>query len=351
MNLVSKFKNYIYKSYINYNFFIINMRFRYLLFAKKEIFFVYDNNTSPCAYGDFMNMIMLAKWCSLREISTHFIVIESNDNKFNWASFSEDAIKDFLYFQDTCLENFGMNDIIYQKYNWFDFNEMCSIKNIKHYVAFGAQVFNKEMVINYCFNILNELTKNASKGIINKWVLNKTDFKKLFDYAKLDKYIAWNIRRTFVSSGAVSANNTEEQILRIYPILRSNFPKYKIVIVSDLIGTEFVKDIRANHNLDIVLSNELFQNNSYLSDSGLVLNCHFYFQFSGGGMSTIPLFSNLNYLIFQKPGYEERSLRNGKLSWANAKQVLIPLDKYSPDVEKYIPDLSNLLKHEFSTLS
>ena len=276
MSIVLRIKNHIYKIYLNCIFYTIILRFRYLLFSEKEIFFVYDNNTSPCAYGDFMNMIMLAKWCSLRGFSTNFIVIESNDNKINWASFSEDAIKDFLYFQDTCLENFGLNDILYQKYNWVDFKEMCSIKNIKYNVAFGAQVFNKEMVVNYCFNILNELTKFESKEFINKWLLSKAVCKSFIDYTKLDKYIAWNIRRTFVSSGAVSANNTEEQILKIYPILRNNFPNFKIVIVSDLVGTEYAKGISVKHNLEFIYSKELFQSNSYFSDAGVVLNCHFY---------------------------------------------------------------------------
>lgn len=326
---------FFYSKVKDYRFYLIYQKFKLSTSINKRIFFVYDNNTSPCAYGDFMNMVMLANWCSVSKISTHFIVIESIDNKINWPTFSESAIRDFLLFQERCLKHFGMDNIHFEKYTWANFYLKFYNQKDKYNIAFRRQIFNKKMVVNHCFNILNLLAKKAPQKIIDLWVLNKCKLEKSNNFAKVGNYIAWNVRRTFNPSGALLANNTEDQIIKIYSKLRLIYPDYKIIILSDQIGYEYVKLIALKNDLDVLFSKEFPQNNSYLDDASVVLNSNFYFQFSGGGMSSISFFSNVNYLVLQKPGYEDKSFANGKLNWATSGQIFVPLKEYSPNIDDY----------------
>ena len=296
----------------------------------KRVFIVYDNNISPPAHGDFMNIFMLAKWFSTNKIETHLIVIEQSFGCSFWVNNSIGLIKAFLQFQIDIIKFWAPNTNFYSKnISWDSFLDLKSGLGKSDYILFEKKVLNRSMIVNYAFNLINKLTPYGSKLIKDNWRLGKrTEYKSIFE----TPYIALNIRKSEVH---FTWNNSESQIIEIYRYLKFNFPELKIVVLSDLIGTNFTKEIANRHKLDLIFSKDYSNNNSYMDDANIILNSSFYFQFSGGGMSTVAFFSNIPYLILQKPGYENLAFKNG-LNWAKKNQKFIPLEDWSPSNVKEI---------------
>jgi len=290
-----------------------------------RFYIVYDNNISPPAHGDFMNMTMLARWFAINNITTNFIVIKHQTNIDNWSEFSENARKAFIDFQNNWVKAFEPVGISVSMYEWNEFVRWSQQKNENEIIVFETDVLKKKMIVRYAFNLLNILTNGASESILTKWRL-KTNASAQSDIAISKPYIAWNIRRSNILS---ELNNTSNQIVEIYRFLKTKFPNYSIIILSDSIGTKFAKEIAIRNEFNIIFSKEIPGNNSYSDDANLILNSNFYFQLSGGGMSTIAFFSNVPYLIFQKPSYEKESFYQG-LNWSRNDQKFICLNHWSP---------------------
>ena len=287
-----------------------------------NILVIYDNNISPPAHGDFMNMYMLARFFSFKGYSTSFIIIKQENNF--WDNFSENARNKFKDFQNKCFSSFGSLNISIYNYSWNDFiNRQCL--NNDEIIIFEENVFNRYPIVKDAFNLLNVLTQKENHNNLNNWRLKPFPTYKCEFFPNLN-YLTWNIR---YSNVLPELNNTEYQIIEIYNFLSKKFPKLKILILSDIIGTSFIKKIAKEYNLELYYSKDIIGNDSYIDDAKLMLSSEFYFQLSGGGMSTIAFFSNRPYLIYQKPSYEKESFRLG-LNWALKNQKFILLNHWSP---------------------
>lgn len=309
----------------------------------RRIFIVYDNNISPPAHGDFMNIFMLAKWFSTNKIETHLIIIDQSFGCRFWINNSEGLIKAFLQFQIDIIISWAPKMNFYTKnLSWDRFWNLKSDFGNSDYILFEKQVLNRSMIVNYAFNLINKLTPFGPELIKDNWRLGKkSDSKSIFE----TPYIALNIRKSEVH---FTWNNSESQIIEIYRFLKFNFPTLKIIVLSDLIGTNYTKEIANRHKMDLIFSKDHPDNNSYIEDANIILNSSFYFQFSGGGMSTVAFFSNIPYLILQKPGYENLAFKNG-LNWSKKNQKFIPLKEWSPnDIQEILSRVDvDYLKNSF----
>ena len=275
-----------------------------------------------------MNMYMLARWLSINKISVIFLIIEQNKNCNNWVEHSNDNINSFLLFQKNCINAFGeynQNTIWYTQNDYKYFLNTINNDNNTDIIIFKKEVLRNIMIVKYAFNLLNLLTKGANEEILKMWRLSiSTNKESNFN----NKYLAWNIRKSNV---LINLNNTRNQIVSFYNFLKLNFPNYDILILSDQNGTDFVKQISIENNFHLSFSKDIEGNNSYLDDANLILKSNFYFQMAGGGMSTIAFFSNIPYLIFQKPSYEKESFKLGKLNWSLNNQLFVSLHHWSPE--------------------
>lgn len=308
----------------------------------KRVFIVYDNNISPPAHGDFMNIFMLGKWFSSNKIETHLVIIDQSLGCRIWENNSASLINAFLQFQRDINRFWGPNNNFYLKnLSWDSFLNLKSGLRSSDYVVLKKKVLNRSMIVNYAFNLINKLTSSGSELIKDSWRLGKRkESKDIFE----TPYIALNIRKSEVH---FTWNNSESQIIEIYRYLKFNFPQLKIVVLSDLIGTNFTKEIANRHKLDLIFSKDYLNNKSYIDDANVILASSFYFQFSGGGMSTVAFFSNVPYLILQKPGYENLAFKNG-LNWSKKNQKFIPLKDWSPSDIKDILSCVNIEYAEFN---
>jgi hypothetical protein len=285
------------------------------------IYIIYDNNISPPAHGDFMNMFMLARFYSKKGFNTCFVTI-IQENNF-WKNFSDNAIQRFLDFQNKCFKSFDSENISTYSYRWDDFFYLFYKKD--KIILFEDNVFNKLPIVKNAFNFLNLLTKNENSLFLDSWRLKSFFNNNIESFSKQD-YITCNIR---YSNILPELNNSENQVIEIYNFLSNKFPNNKILILSDKIGTDFVREIACKEKFKLYYSKDIQGNDSYIDDANLVLGSRFYFQLSGGGMSTVAFFSNVPYLIYQKPSFEKESFRLG-LNWALDNQKFTVLDHWSP---------------------
>ena len=305
-----------------------------------RFYIVYDNNISPPAYGDFMNMAMLARWFAINNFHSHFIIIKHQPNYDNWSELTTKSREAFLDFQTNWVKAFEPVGIHLNLFEWSVFLEWVQKKDHNEIIVFESDVLKKNMIVRYAFNLLNVLTRGASDNTLMKWRLNETTISKTNIHVT-KPYIAWNIRKSNILP---ELNNSELQIVEAYRFLKYNFPDHKILILSDNSGTNFAKEIASRYDLKIMFSKDIPGNSTYIDDANLILRSDFYFQFGGGGMSTIAFFSNIPYLIFQKPSYEKETFRLG-LNWSKTDQKFICLNHWSPINIEYILTHYNQLSY------
>jgi len=294
---------------------------------------VYDNFASPPAHGDYINMVMLARWLSVCGMRTTFIIVNDERKSKDWKSLDTASRSSFVRFQQEIAEVFldkKMTSV--EVCTWPEIaGRLKEYDKAKIFIPFEKRVNKRKMVILRVFSTLNLLLANADKNLISQWMINRKDIEYSKEQNSIDlikgPYLTWNIRRRKI---VTLMNNTESQIVYIYKYLSARFPEYKIVLLSDLNGCDYVKTIARKYNLEIIFSKDIKNNSTYLDDALLVLNSKFYFQFSGGGMSNIPFFSMIPYLVLQKPLHFEKEYFNRGLIWAIKDQKFVVLNETSP---------------------
>jgi hypothetical protein len=294
---------------------------------------VYDNLASPPAHGDYINMIMLARWLSVCGMRTIFVIVNDDRKSKDWKSLDATSRSSFVRFQQEIADVFldkKMTSV--EVYTWPEITKrLKGYDKTKIFIPFERHINKRKMVILHVFSTLNLLLVNGDKSLISQWLLTGKDFEYSEEpnntHLIKGPYLTWNIRYSRI---VTLMNNTESQIIFIYKYLSARFPEYKIVLLSDLKGCDFVKSIAQKYNLEIIFSKDIKKTGTYVDDALLVLNSKFYFQFSGGGMSNIPFFSMIPYLVLQKPLCFEKEYFNRGLIWAMKDQKFVALDETSP---------------------
>ena len=101
-------------------------------------------------------------------------------------------------------------------------------------------------------------------------------------------------------------NNSEEELIETYKLLKKYLPNKDIVIISDMIiFLNHFKKISEKYNLSLTFSKDFTK--SFIEDALLILNSDCNYQFKGGATSSVAIFSNVDYIIFAPRTYEKLS--------------------------------------------
>ena len=84
--------------------------------------------------------------------------------------------------------------------------------------------------------------------------------------------------------------------------------------------------------------------NDFIGDISLILNSDFYFQFRGGGISLIPIFSNVPYLLIQDFAYINLPSKLQLTTYANGKQVVFNRNVLCEFSEEYFDKYKKIIK-------
>ena len=200
------------------------------------------------------------------------------------------------------------------------------LKNFKNTIIFQSEIIKRKPMHNHFFNINNIILNQANQNLKEKIFLKRTDFKNIqFNYKN---YICWHIR--YSEKWDLNRNISKQDFELIGNFLSQKFYGKKILIISDLEGCNYSKKLNKLYNFNLVFSSDY--TNNFEGCANLILKSNFYFQYKGGGVSVIAVFSNIPYLICQKiKNYANEYISNDFkfLSIANKNQNFIDISKYS----------------------
>jgi hypothetical protein len=293
--IIAKLILLIFSFYIKIKTFLFILYNTLLIFLflsnkeKKEVIIVHDLFSSPQTIGDFLYNYFFSRYFIFKNYKVKLVIIKDeyrqdwdlNEQKIN--TYIETITQISSTFSN-CNKNFNL-----VKINWHDFNKNY-LNDKKYYIPFLNAIKKRFRLYQYTQNTLNYLISFCSKEFKQYFLLDKKYFNEIKTISINNKYIAWHCR--YDISGGTPRNIDRDSFDKIYFILRKYYNNYDIMIVSDKLGCDLAKDWGKNYNL--LYSKDY--SNDFLGDVKLVLNSEFYFQFRGGGMGTIALFSKIPYL-------------------------------------------------------
>ena len=277
---------------------------------------VYDNLASPPTYGDFLCVILLAKFLILTGYKIKFYIIDS-ELREDWNDLNQKEIDLFLEQQLLLAKGLlNFNSITIRRLKWQDLNNelIDSSKNI----LFKENIVNRHSIYNGCFNLLNKLLSDKSKIFLDKFLFNYNDFLKFNKIKKvMNPYVTIGCR--YSEKWGKERNLTEEEFIQIYLALSKIFPNHKLLVVSDDIGCQYFSNIAIDNGFDILFSKEY--SNSFLGDGTLILGSDFYYQLRGGGIGLFAIFSIIPYHITAPLIHESMWLDKKLTSFQNENQT------------------------------
>lgn len=271
-----------------------------ILYSKKNICIIYNNNFTNFTYGEYLYSVFLAKYFLAKNKKIKFIIIKGN---FYNKKFSKNKIRKFNNDQvEIAKKVLKSKKVTISLIEWSQIN-LQKLK-IDNEIIFYNQIINQKKTYIYYFNLLNHLLKNENKRFIKNVLLTRSvENKKI---KKLKPYVAWHFRYNKIWGSHY--NNNFDEFGKIQNYLSNKFKDYKILIVSDSIGCRKAEQYAKMLNKNIYFSKNY--TSSFFGDMQIILNSNFYFQYKAGGLNIVAQFSNIPYEILAMGTAEE-------IPWSN----------------------------------
>lgn len=285
----------------------------------KKALVVYDYLSSPPTYGDFFCTVMFARYFASQGISTDFIII-NGDYRCDWENFDErgkkQRIEEHLKFAKILLNyKFALVEIL----NWEQFKVRLNMSSHSEQdVIFRNDVVSRSEIYAHSLNVLNHLCRDASLNFLRQFLLTANDFFEQVTFKKIEQpYITYHCRRSEKST-SLFRNTQDDEFIQIYARLRELYPSHKVLVLSDMVGYKYFKNLAQKLSLECLFSKEY--SDSFFGDCGLLLGSAYHFTLRGGGIDMIAIFSECPYEQFATP-INDYVLNNGKAtSWSTSAQ-------------------------------
>jgi len=281
---------------------------------------VYDNLTSAPSYGEYIYVILLARYFIANRIQVSFNIVDSEFRE-DWNVLTKKQIKEFIDEQVTLAEGLlNSNFSQIQRVSWEECKEeLSSVSNVT-FVPFYTRVRNRISIYRDCFNLLNRLLNKSNNDLRDKILFSFQELApKVTIQTVRSPYISWQCR--YSEKWDFTRNITEDEFIQMYNYLYRRFPDHSILIVSDSVGCAYFTKVADKHNLDVIFSKNLSK--TFLGDAALILNSDFFFQVRGGGIGVFPMFSKVPYKIIAQAGHELMWSRKSVTSWQTEQQSFV----------------------------
>ncbi len=273
----------------------------------KNISIVFDFQSTPPTYGEFVYYLVLAKYFKLKRKKVEIILISNFNKKSEFNNLNQKEI--FLFKQELKkLTLFYMKEqlIEYKSFN----NFIKDYRDTKKNVLFNFFILNRLEIYRPFLPLLNFILKDETKNFVNKLKFSKINNHVRLNLKKIKPYITWHIRKNFKWG---TYNNTADEILKLANYLKSQKKNYKILILSDQKGCTWARKILKDIK-NIYYSDKLAV--GFTEAAKALINSDYFFQFKGGGLTTIAYFSNVPYKIISYINPHDKKFSNRKfLSW------------------------------------
>ncbi len=210
--------------------------------AKKpaRVLIVYDNAVSPPTYGDFLLVVMLARYFGAAGFAVEFCVVDS-EFRSAWNRLSENERDHFLREQlnlaATLLSPFRAT---VKRLSWMDMKAQLDSLPADSLVLFRDRVIARLPVYDSAFNLTNLLMGHGSDLTRSDFFLSFPELSRHVEVKRPNgPYVAWHCRLS--TMGDDIRNTGDEEFIRIYNDLRARFPGRAIMVVSDARGCDYFK--------------------------------------------------------------------------------------------------------------
>lgn len=288
----------------------------------KKITVIYDYSCSPPTYGDFLVVVLMARFFYFKKFKINFILINSSFRD-DWNLISEESKKQLLSDHQKLIMLLMENKVSLIKLSWNEFFEKCKSPDFNSSnILFKYRVFRRKEIYSQSINFTNLLMRNQKKIFKTKYLLNINN-NPFYNYSINPKAPYITVHFRYSRTHSINRNISEKEFVHYIRMLSKKFGGMKIVVLSDNQGCEHYKKIALKNKFYILFSNSYSK--SFLGDCSLILNSNFYFQFKGGGIGIIPMYSNVSYEISSCFSTERMVNKNHLFSWQQRNQITVNL--------------------------
>tara|TARA_B100000886_G_scaffold283409_1_gene207695 strand:+ start:833 stop:1897 length:1065 start_codon:yes stop_codon:yes gene_type:complete len=274
------------------------------LHYKSKIIFVYDLNVSPSTYGDYIQILLIARFFLFLNKEVHLILVKDQLRLDSYNSKTNsiypikikilNELKELSYFFCKVLKG----KFIYEELSWLEtYKYIKDTKNLKSvFIYKEKKVLERLPFYKTNFETLVHLSALLSPDRLKNYLLNIEQFKH-FNFPKeisSKPYIAFNVRMNTSRSQSNTSNQIFEDVIKQ---LQTNYPSHQVLVVSDDVGCEYFSDLAATKSIECLFSKKIIPNGKFFDDALLVLGADYYVQINGGGISIIREFCQRPYFI------------------------------------------------------
>lgn len=315
---------------------------------RKTVDVVYDLSTGPLTYGDFTQVIMLARLLSLRGANVRLVICDEGhylEHKIKHLNVVQ--IREFVAeIQSLASSLLPASVTVAQVESLAHFRTRQEKRY--NYTLFHERVASRKRIYSMVPLLFQIATRSEGTQLPANFLLDFQDFAQ--DRGALPfsgPYIAWHLR---FSQTAQLRNSTQRAIISDFIELRQLFPESSIMIFSTSEGIyQAMKVLQADglvqaaHNQGVWVGGQ--PQNGFKNAIPYLLGADFYYQRLGGGMGIVPIFSAMNYLMFNADGgihYDHGQSGQRIVPWAHRGQQFIVSQKaHSLPISDYIHRLNS----------
>ncbi len=288
---------------------------------------VYDNLASPPVYGEFFQVVMLARYLKASGAEVSFIIIDDGKRRADWEALDLDEqvslVQDQVELASKLLDA--------------EIEVLTETPNSSSHIVYGANVLARSAIYDKTPLLLNTLIETSEEPLPAGFLLPIGWGKELKEELDLQNvpFVAWNVRK---GRWAPDRNNMQEQVITDFRDIRKLFPSHRIVLLSTPDAIDWVFDI-------LLESGDLYSGateaqilfpqptTGYINGMPWLLSADEYFQREGGGMGMIAIFSEVPFLmVSENKGIHYRHQLDGEkiVAWASPRQRFVhrPLDAH-----------------------
>lgn len=287
--------------------------------AKRAVI-VYDNLVSPPTYGDYLYIVLLARYFQASGVYVTYYIVDSEYRK-DWEALTgaeaNALVREQMNLAQALLDSKAAE---IQCVVWDGISAEALTQSTDTIVPFAERVGNRVSTYGEYLTLLNHLLSGAHKSVVEDVLFTYQGIKPHVKLKPLPRpYITWHCRRS--EKWEPSRNVSDADALQIYAYLRRRFPGDAIMVVSDEHGCSYFRNLAQENGMDLLFSKDF--SSTFLGDGALILGSEFYFQFLGGGISVFPWGSRIPYETCSPLHWRFMWSAKRAFSWQTERQLFV----------------------------
>jgi len=305
---------------------------------------VYNNSCSPPTYGNFVEVVMLARYLSLIGFTVDFVVIYGEKGTLDWEHRGLNTHQEDDFVQEqVALANYLLPEAVSVHLMEDSEGQTGFALPEASFTLFKAKVESEVNITAQCVYLLHELVQASGSSPPSGFLLDRSQFSVPANaYSRSRPYVVWHVRRGIWDQ----ERNPGAMILcEDFAELRRSFPNHTIMVLSTDSGIEFTKEVLARHGCTLnwetggpILEGQ--PDSGFIAAIPWLLGADFYYQRLGGGIGIIALFSDIPYLMLLNDiAYWEGIARGDSMApWANEnhRTVVLPFHAGQVPLEGFL---------------